>query len=237
MAKVVQENVFARVAGSQVLEFPVTSEMIRNRNAPLSMFAQVVWENNPDVGEFQKHRVDLRVHNKQVFATVVVEEMNLNELLLKIQKDAQRRDPLVDREVITNIPMATIVQVSKLTEQEALRRLNALARERRYETIDSASSFKFSHVEKYQQEAERMIFLRSQVFSDLETYEGKVITQQLPVPLNADEIFSHLEPITWGALSTVPAPAPTPESEQGPDSENAPEAPVNQNPVDPIMAL
>lgn len=237
MAKVTQQNVFARLSGVSVLEFPVTSEMIRNRNAPLSMFAQVVWENDPDVGPYQKHTVALRVHNKQVFATVVVEDMNLDELLVKILSDAKERDYEITRELISNVPMQTVMQVSKLTEQETLRRLNALAQQRRYETIDSASSFKFSHIEKYQKEAERMIFLRSQVFADLESYEVQVVTDQLPVPLTADEIFSHLTPINWGELEVIPTavvePDPEPSQEVAPPSEESP----NQDPVDPIMTL
>ena len=238
MAKVIQPNVFARVSGGVILEFPVTQEMIRNRNAPLNMFARVQYTNNPDVGPYQKHRTEVRVEAKVVYATVVVEDLSLDELLTKLLNDAHAVDRTVNRAVLQNVPVEAIYKVSSLTEREAMVRLNALAKSRRYDGIDSAPAFKDSHIEKFRLEAERMIFLRSQVFADLETYEQKVISGNLPVPLSTEEIFSHLEKIEWGdAVPQIPLVVETELLVEEPVEEDPVEVKPKQDPLDPIMSF
>lgn len=204
MAKVQLHNVFARVSGGEVIEFPITMEMIKNRNAPLSMFYQVVYTNDPEVSIHQKYSLEFKVENRQVHVTIVVVDFTLDELLKKLASDANYLYPSAGRPKFENVPMESIQKVSELIEQEALKRLNALAESRRYSSIDSAPAFKDSHIEKFKAEAGRMIFLRSQVFSDLERYEQKIFTTELPIPLSSDEVFSHLEEISWGDTPAVP---------------------------------
>ena len=82
-----------------------------------------------------------------------------------------------------------------------------------------------------------VIAYRHSTGKDLEKYEARVVTGELPVPLNADEIFCHLTPINWGDLEVIPTvvaqPDPEPSQEVAPPSEESP----NQDPVDPIMTL
>jgi hypothetical protein len=198
MAKTIpQPVVFARVKGNVILEYPITSEEIHNRKIPFSSFVNVVYLNNPKVEDHQTYDVQKAVVGKEVHVTFVVRNMTLDELLTYLLVREKQTNREATRVSLSNVTMEDAQAVSQATEVEAVKRLNELARSRRYDSIDSAASFRDSHIEKFRDEAARMIYLRSQLFADLEQYETKVLTGELPVPRSASEVFSHLVPIVW----------------------------------------
>lgn len=198
MAKSIpQPVVFARIKGSVILEYPITSEEIHNRRIPLSAYNQVIYTNNPKVEDHQTYDVQKTVVGKFLHITFVVRNMTLDELLTSLLVREKQTNSQATRVSLSNVTAEDAKAVSKATEVEAVKRLNEMAQERRYDSIDSASSFRDSHIEKFRNEAERMIFVRSQLFADLEEYETKVLTGQLPIPTSASEVFGHLVPITW----------------------------------------
>ena len=198
MAKSIpQPVVFARIKGNVLLEYPVTAEEIHNRRVPLSTYNQVIYTNNPKVENHQTYDVVKTVVGKFLHITFVVRNMTLDELLAEMLAQEKQVNPQATRVSLNRVTAEDAQAVSQATEVEAVKRLNELARSRRYDSIDSAASFRDSHIEKFRDEAARMIFLRSQLFADLEEYETKVLTGQLPIPLSATEVFGHLVPLTW----------------------------------------
>jgi hypothetical protein len=100
------------------------------------------------------------------------------------------------------------------------------------------ASFLSSHVEKFREQAERGLYLRSEIFASLSAYEHAVMTGVEPVPLTDAEIYAELPAVDWGealtakySVAPVAAPAPTPPVAPIPQEE--PVAP--QEVSDPVM--
>lgn len=232
-------GVFARVFGGVVVEYPVTQQQIRQRDPKtLSTFFPTVEQG--DVAPKPYHRTEYRfkLENKVVVVEKVQTPFSINEILEDVLQKARIKDFNAQRALIQDVDPQAFVIVSQLVEAEMMRQLNALVKAERYDSIDSLASFLSSHVEKFRKQAERGLYLRSEIFASLSVYEHAVMTGVKPVPLTDAEIYAELPSVDWGEALTakygvapVAAPAPTPPVAPTPQEE--PVAP--QEVSDPVM--
>ena len=93
----INEPLFARIENGQIVEYPVTTEQIRNRKAPLSMFKQVSFiDPKPQVTQFQHLEENVILVDGVVKVTYKVTDMTLQEILNRLHQDQHIRLRKVD---------------------------------------------------------------------------------------------------------------------------------------------
>ncbi len=192
----INEPLFARIENGQIVEYPVTTEQIRNRKAPLSMFKQVSFiDPKPQVTEFQHLKENVILVNGVVKVTYNVTDMTLQEILNRLHQDheAQSSDPIT----VANVPQEVFGRVVFLARKKVGEDLDVFANTRDYDGIVSLCSYATDPDPAHAAEAQRGVELRSQAWASIRDYQMAVATGATPVPRFESEIFAIVPALTW----------------------------------------
>lgn len=89
--------------------------------------------------------------------------------------------------------------VLRAVQEEAQRRLDAFAQERRYDGIVSLASYATSKVEQYHKEGQYGVDMRDEVWATLRSIEDAVLAGERPLP-TYEEAISELPDLDWASL-------------------------------------
>lgn len=200
-----QDKTYARVINEGVIaERHVTLENIRNRNHPLELYTEVVYENQPQPPRFHKSVENARaVRNAitgkwEVFVSYTYVALTLQEMLNEVNSRFSSFPVNEDeRTPIEEIDPLAVAQCIELSRQEGQRRLDAFAKERQYDSIVSLASYATSKDANFAREGQRGVDLRDQVWASLRNYSEQVATGYRPVPRTEQEVYRIFPILTW----------------------------------------
>lgn len=191
-------KVYARIAGNEILEYPVTALHIQNRGEPLDWYTEVTYDPKPTIPTFHYAREIPRVVDGKVRVSYQVEALTLSSLLRQINP-IDPLNPLSAPVDIANVDPEAINTIKALTTQHVQQKLDAFALEKGYDNLLSATSYKDSSVVQFSTEATIAIQLRDQVWGALYTYFDAVVAGTQPVPATIADIEAQLPAFTWPA--------------------------------------
>ena len=190
------EILFARVEQGQIIEFPVTAEQIRNRNAPLSMFKQVTaLEARPSATQFQVVTEVLSLVGNDVRLVYKVTDLTLQEILNRLHEDFEKT--ATADITVADVPAEVFAKVLAVTRQRLGEQLNAFAQTRDYDDIVSLCSYATDPEPDHAAEGQHGVALRSQVWAAIRDYQKDVISGAKPVPRFESDIFEVVPALTW----------------------------------------
>lgn len=191
----IQETIFARVENGVVVEYPVTSEQIRNRKAPLSLFKQVQPTKKPEVSSFQRLQENVELFGNDVRVTYTVEDMSIQEVLNQLHDEHKRNSE--NHITASDVPQEVFAQVVNLARAKIGVDLDKFAQERSYDNIVSLCSYATDPDPAHAIEAQRGVELRSRAWAAIRDYQVAVATGVKPVPRFESEIFEVVPALTW----------------------------------------
>ena len=191
-------NVFARVLGGVVVEYPLTEMDIRQRGvSELSSYFPTMDKGEEELRPYHRLQYQFTIDNKVVKVDKIQTPLSIDEILQIVHRSAASKDPNSQAVDPASVDPYAFAEVSRQVETIIMDQLNALVKSERYDSVDSAASFVTSHVEKFREQAQYVLWLRSELFVRLEEYEQAVATGVKPVPRTSAEIFSELPAVVW----------------------------------------
>lgn len=200
-----QEKTYARVINDgEIAERNVTAQNIRNRNHPIEMYTEVIFEGLPTAPKFHKSVEQARavknvLMNKwEVIVSYQYVPLTLQEMLNEVNSRYNSFPVNEDeRTPIEEVDPAAVAQCIELSRLEGQRRLDSFAKERQYDGIISLASYATSKDVNFATEGQRGVDLRDQVWAALRAYSQEVATKVRPVPRTEQEVFRIFPALTW----------------------------------------
>lgn len=195
----VDEDVYARVEGNKVVEFPVYGLHIRNRSHPIDWYIKVEFLPKPELPAFHYHQETLTAQLGGVIATYTVVPLTLHSLLMQITPNihtfpGQEEQAPVD---IATLDPALVARVSELIEDHVEKRLNDFVSTKGYNNILSATSYKGDTDPVFNAEGTRAAALRTDTWKAFYAYRDSVLTRVAPIPKTLADIDAVLPALTW----------------------------------------
>ena len=196
------DDLFVRIKQGKIVEKGVRRLHIVNRGHPLHWYTRVIEVAPPDVPAFHHLVSDVVLQpDGTVVQTHEVVEDDLASVLYSLSvADESSQDPMGMSRVpkaITDIDQDTVQYVYKRMGEYFREKMNAFAKERQYDSIDSLLSYSDSTVPQFAAEAARGKLVRDQVWGTLLPYFQEVVAGTKPVPITVAEVDALVPPFTW----------------------------------------
>lgn len=192
--------VFARVGGgNHILQYPMTLEDINTRNNPKDVYYPCVYsdDNAPLTPSLAEKIVEVaRVIGNAVYVERTLVYKTVDELFDELRSlTGVASGPILNTDIAPEIFLAfeTVIKI-KVSKD-----LDAFAKTRGYDNIQSLCNYYTSSIPSYQSEAVRGIQLQDQTWSSLFNYFQEVQAGTQPIPLSWAEMSHLLPELTWEA--------------------------------------
>jgi hypothetical protein len=192
-------KIYARLDESNnVIEYPVYSMQIKNRNHPIEWYTECVIQETGIKPRFHYYKEILQVRidatGKKVYVKYELMEQDLNNLLRSIIKIANNT---ATTPLLTDLDKETIDRIIYLADKYVENKLNDFAAIKGYSSAERAVGYINSSIPKFSNEGKRVSDIRDQVWISLPIYIGKVLTGELPIPSSTADIDNVLPEFTW----------------------------------------
>ncbi len=195
----VDADVYARLEGNRVVEYPVYGLHIRNRAHPIDWYTKVEFLPKPELPAFHSYQETLVAQQGGVIASYTVTPLSLNILLSQITPDrrmfpGQEEQAPVD---ITTLDPALVGRVAELIAAHVQKRLDTFAQTKGFDGILSAASYKGDADPVFNEEGTRASTLRTDTWKAFYAYQDGVLAGTTPVPKTLADIDAVLPALTW----------------------------------------
>ena len=205
MATKKDDDLFARVVDGKIVEFPVFRIHITNRSHPAEWYTECLVKDKPEVPAFHRLERSVELIGTAVQVSYSVIPMTLRELfsLVRPRSVLDILTSSTGAVSIADIDPALVQRIYTLVSEYAELRLNDFALTRGYTSkegvgsIDKLIGYKTSAVPSFAADAVRGEQLRDQTWVSLFGYFQRVMSGEVPVPLNIDDINAALPELTW----------------------------------------
>jgi hypothetical protein len=192
--------VFARVVDdNRIEEYPLTYQDINNLNNPLNVYYPCVYSDtaSPLLPSLAEKIVEVaRVIGNTVYVERSLVYKTVDDLFNELrQLTGVSSGPILNTDISPEVFAAfkTVIKIKVSSD------LDAFAKTRGYDNIQSLCNYYTSSIPTYQSEAIRGIQLQDQCWSSLFNYFHEVQAGAQPIPLSWSEMSHLLPELTWEA--------------------------------------
>lgn len=203
MSKNPDMDVFARVDGLDIVEYPVIRLYIQNRAHPMVWYRPVVELEKPALPDFHYYRTVLTLKGAYVEAAFVPMPYTLEQMLSSLIR-LDNEVPAVP--LVGEVDSKVIGRINELAGNYITKKFSDFARERQYgtETVDpivSLSTYLTSNNAQMRAEAEYVFRKRDEAWANLLSYMAKVMSGEVPVPTTIEEIDAQIPVLDWSEVN------------------------------------
>lgn len=198
------QKLFARIVDGAVVEYPVLELHIINRAHPFDWYTPVVVLKTPEYDPtFEYIKEELSISGNYVVATPTVVQYDVDQVLTNLAYPNGRTFAMEGEDdgkvevVFANLDPKVVNRVVNMVSKRVSDMLDEFARTKNYDDVKSCATYSNSTNATFKAEADRIIELRDQCFSDLYLYIAEVSTGTKPVPSSFSEIQALLPELTW----------------------------------------
>ena len=183
---------YARVVNGVVTDYPITQEQLNDGvfNFNLEIHEITEGPKEPIDEILQKYETSTIVVTPYVIVSYKAVDKTMEDIIAELTSMPQ---PVL----ITDIPPTLLAAVVVKVKEGVQHDLDSFAKEKDYDSIASAISYKGSTVGNFNAEAIRCATLRDSTWNALNVYFGTVMSGTNPIPLSRDDIKIHLPTLTW----------------------------------------
>jgi hypothetical protein len=194
-------DVFVKIDGDSIVEYPVYRLHITNRAHPLDWYTRVVYETKPEVPDFHYAKEELSLKNKVPTISYVVTPLSLTDLLnninARIINDPEASQDPNARINFSELDPNVVKRIAELATQRAQSKLDAFAMTKNYDNAVFAISYKDSSIPTFSADAAKIISIRDQLWPAMYKYIDDVMQSIKPVPRTVDEIDAIMPAFKW----------------------------------------
>lgn len=190
-------EVFALVSNGRLYEYPVTRSQIVNRGLTVSQFLPVRFDHQPakvPAYHFAKEVPEIFEDHVQIHYQVT--PIALEQLLIRVYHPDGVLNEGNPNATIADVPADLFNAIIAAIKVEVQERLDAFARERGYDGIVSAITYRDSVVEQFRNDANRCINIRDTSWAQLYQYLAQLQQGTVALPKNKAEIMAMLPATT-----------------------------------------
>lgn len=194
-------TVYARIVDNQVVQFPMSVDDINSRGTPTDLYYPCFFSDmmQPLVPSYNEILVEeAHIIGYAVFVTRALRKKTIEEMFLHLRNtlgvEVEPGVWEIDRLDLTPEIYQAFYEIIQIKTQEAL---DAFARTRSYDDLRSVCTYVWSNVPKFQEEAERAVYLRDATWTALYQYFDDVQAGLQPVPTSWVTIQNLLPELTW----------------------------------------
>lgn len=189
-------KIFARIKDNRIVEYPVYEVHIKNRAHPESLYVECIFDNKPTVPEFHYLTENKRIENGKVYVSYNVLPVSLENLLKRLNPEPKPgQQPITVS--IDDLQPEFVNRIIYLIKQGVQNKLEAFAKEKQFDSLESLISYKDSTNPEWAQQAAIAILKRDQTWLAYIKYFDDVTNKVLPVPKTENDIYSKLPDLTW----------------------------------------
>lgn len=188
------EKVYARVVDGKIVETDIMGYQIINRGHPFEMYHEAVEGIKPFTTSYQRLNKNWVIVGNTVEIQYTAVDMGIQELLNLVNASVTDPQETVNIETIDKDLIRAVIHQAQVYAQE---QLDKFAQSALYDNMLSLASYATSKNEKRRKEAQRGIDLRDAYWDYLISLEERILTGQVGVPKNQEQILSQLPALTW----------------------------------------
>jgi hypothetical protein len=200
------DDLYAYVEGDAIIEFPITGFHIKNRGHNPNVYVPVTRSPKPIVQWYQTLEQSAYLRpDGTVIEVWTVKSKDLSLILRKFYKDPNwHLNPKLlnisgiapedrpERVHIANVAIDDILIVKAEISNFITNYIESKAKALGYDNLLSLLSYADSSNKKYRVEARAAKYLRDKAWEELEFYQGEILTAQVPIPCDTNEILEHV---------------------------------------------
>jgi hypothetical protein len=188
-----QDNVYAKVEGGVVVEFPVSVDTILARGHSVFQYHRVQFNNKPYFSpETSTLTQQFQVTGNRVIVAYITQDFSLQELLTSFKKSDGKA------KFISDISPNAITVAKSLISNYIEGKISNLARQRGYVSLNNIlGRYSNSNNPNYKAEAAYIQKCLDDSWANLEQYFTNIITNQAPVPTSMEEIDAVVGTFSW----------------------------------------
>lgn len=195
-------DLFCRLDGDKIVEYPVYRLHIRNRAHPVSFYTPMVKGERPapDAHGTVDETLEIAADRSHVTVVYTKRPMTLQEILQTFVV-RNEEDPLAPPTAvsITDVSPETVGYVHGLAGDYVSVKLDEFARSKQYKDFVHLTSYRDSAIPNFAAEAIRGYTLRDQIWANLLQYFNQVLAGTVPVPTSIADIDALIPAMTWNA--------------------------------------
>jgi len=192
---------FARIVDRQIVQFPMSFDDINARETPTDVYFPCYYSDAaaPLTPLYSELLLEFpQIIGNAVFVTRTLRKKTIEEMFQSLRDTVgEEVEPgvwFIDRSLITPDIFMAFYEVIQIKTQETL---DAFARTRSYDDLRSLCTYVWSGIPKFQEEAERAVYLRDLTWVTLNQYFNEVQAGVQPVPTSWLSIQNLLPELTW----------------------------------------
>lgn len=187
------EPIFALVVDREIVLFPVTYDIMNERNNPQEDYYYCYYNGAPTIQNATIEYIEdhPRLIGTSIFVDQIIRRKTLEEIFTLIGLGPG--STVLIQDVLPEHLDAVVI----LTKERVQERLDVFAQTRGYDDIKSVATYVNSQIPSYQQEANRAIYLRDLTWNTLYTYLNGVMSGTTPLPETYADIETILPALTW----------------------------------------
>lgn len=192
-----QKDIYGKVDGNKIIEFPVTVDVILNRGHSVYDYSPVIFDVKPNIDSTrQKLSQALSVNQGQISVKYTVTPLTLSEVLASFKLD----DGFVL--AIEQVPPQTVAYVKTLMSNLVETKIHVLCYLRGYESLNNAlGRYSSSKNERYKKEAAYIQQCLDEAWDALEAYQADLFSKKVALPTTEEEVINRLSiPSDWSAF-------------------------------------
>ena len=200
-ADIVDSDIYCRLQGDQIVEYPVYGIHIRNRAHPVEWYTKVFFNAKPALPLFHSYQEKLEVFAGVPVASYTTIPMTYDQIIASLTPRDITAGPnatLVTLDIAT-LDAAQIQAIYKVVNNYFDDKMEALVLQRNYRSIESCLNYGDSAVEKYRTEAAFVKQLRDSFWPALEVYFDSVLAKKTDFPISIATIETAMPAIAWPA--------------------------------------
>jgi len=183
---------FCRVIAGKVTDFPVTRQVINNRNHPVEWYTPVVITEETSDGRKDIQYVSFEIKPTHVVAVTKWRPYNIDEVFV-LFKNADGTLKTISEIKSEDTKFALSVIANHFEGK-----VDELGRQRGYDSINNAlSRYMNSSNDVFRNEVRFIQQALDNTWSGLLSFMARVQSGELPLPRNVNDVQSHVPVITW----------------------------------------
>lgn len=185
---------YALVKDRQIILYPVTEDIINERNDPNEDYFICYFDDEPVCDPILEYVIENpKVIGDSVFVRHEVRKRTIDEVFVFVAGLQKESNPIT----IADVPIELFGSVVKLVKDKTQSLMDAFAQTRGYDNMGSLCNYSTSGIPAYQVESARGIYLRDLTWTNLNIYINEVSTGVQPVPTSWSMIEGFLPAYTW----------------------------------------
>ncbi len=189
--------IYARVVKGEIVEYPLTSQQIKARGAPMRDFSTVTFEDEPPPEPFKKIVEKIKLMGETPVVYYELEPFDFQETLTQLWKFSISRTKKRGGHFYKFTSKEAANHLFYLITEELEKRLQTFSDEKSYKSIDVLCSYINDPFERFSEEGQKGLNARSEAWKFLVEFRENIETNKVQIPKTKEELFDLIPTFSW----------------------------------------